>query len=394
MPMKTFLRVLILGGFAAGLPARAVYAPIPEQDQGKDLKISLKTGVSKDSNLFGAASGAVDSAIFSFSPRMTFQRSVTDQTFFSADYGLTIDHFDNRPGDTTLDSHDATIRLAHAFTKSTTIDVNESFTISRNPEVLLAGLALNPDQSFQRNQLDGRFNTPLGAKGTATVKARSVYFKYREAALGRSLDRTENLYGIAGDYAILPEFKAVAEYRHLDVFYRKLGETKNKRSEFVMGGIDYAIARKLSLTSRLGVEWRQRAAERSTTAPFAELSAKYDYTEKSFVVGGVGYTLEETSDTARFNDSKARRIFVNVQHAVSALVVASGSITYEPTVLQGRRGIGNVDENSVRLGAAVSYLPTKNWLVSLTTDYDRTRSDDPSRNLDRRRAGVSVTYGF
>ena len=49
---------------------------------------------------------------------------------------------------------------------------------------------------------------------------------------------TENLYGIDGEYAILPELKGVAEYRHQDVFYRKLGEAKNKASDFVMGGAD------------------------------------------------------------------------------------------------------------------------------------------------------------
>ena len=74
-----------------------------------------------------------------------------------------------------------------------------------------------------------------------------------------------------------------------------------------MGGIDYAVARKLSLGSRLGLEWRSREAERDTTSPFAEVSAKYDYTEKSFLIGGFGYNLEETSDTARFSDTKARR---------------------------------------------------------------------------------------
>ncbi len=399
--MKNFPRALVLGGFVTAMPLlRAVYAPIPDQDQGKDLTVNVKAAISYDSNLFGSAHGAVDSMIYSLSPRVIYNRSLTDQTFFSAGYGLTIDHFDNRPGDKTLDSHDATLRLAHAFNKSTTIDVNEMYMISRNPESLLPGVAgadprvLNPDQSFNRNQLDGRFTTPLNAKASTTVKARSVYFDYRNAVLGRSLDRIENLYGVAGDYAILPEFKAVAEYRHQDVYYSKQGEIKNKRSEYLMGGVDYAIARKLSLSSRVGVEWRERAAERDVTAPFAEFSAKYDYTEKSFFVAGFGYNLEETSDTARFNDTKAKRIFVNVQHSLTALIVASGSATYEPSTLQARRGFSNIDENTVRLGGALSYLPTKNWILTVSGDYDRTKSDDAVRNLKRKRAAISATYTF
>lgn len=373
---------------------RGVYAPIPEQDQGKDLSISAKLGLAHDSNLFGAASSEVSTAVWTFAPKATYNTSLTAQTFFSASYGLTLDQFDNRPGDKLLDSHDASLRLAHAFSKSTTIDLNESLMVTRNPESLLAGVMLNTDQSFTRNQLDGRFTTPINAKAEALVKARSVYYKFRDAALGRSLDRIENLYGISASYAVLPEVKAVGEYRHQDVYYTKVGETKNKSSDYLMGGVDYEVARKLSLSSRLGVEWRSRAAERDTTSPYAEFTAKYDYTEKSFLLGGFGYSIDETSDTARFNDSKSYKAFVSVQHAVTALIVASGSLTYEPATLQGRRGQTNVDEKTVRCGAALSYAPTKNWMISASADYDRARSDDAARNLSRTRVGLSAVYSF
>lgn len=392
--MIHFTRALIVGGFFAALPLQAVYAPIPEQEQGKDLTFSARVGISHDSNLFGSARGSVGSTIFSVSPRVSYNASLTDQTFLSAGYALTLDQFDNRPGDKLLDSHDANVRIAHAFSKTTTIDVNDSYTISRNPEALLAGVPLNPDQSFQRNQLDGRFVTPLSPKSSATLKARSVYYKYRDGALGRSLDRIENLYGVAGDYAVLPEVKAVGEYRHQDVYYRKQGETKNKNSDYLMGGVDYAVARKMSLSSRLGVEWRERSGERDTTAPYAEFSAKYDYAEKSFVLGGFAYTFDETSDTARFNDSKVRRFFVNVQHSVTALIVASGSVNYEPSTLQGRRTVSNVQEKTTRLGGALSYLPTKNWIISASVDYDRVRSEDALRKMERKRAALSAVFTF
>lgn len=394
VPFNIFLRWLAAGGAIAALPMRAVYAPIPEQEQGKDLVVSIRAGASYDSNLFGAATDEVGSAIFTLAPRVSYNASLSDQTFFSGGYGLTLDYFENRPGDQLLDSHDLLLRLAHAFSKSTTIDVNDSFMISRNPESLLAGVPLNTDQSFQRNQLDGRFVTPLNPKVGVTAKARSVYFDYRNATLGRSIDRVENLYGLAGDYAILPEVKAVAEYRRQDVYYRKLGEAKNKRSDFVMAGLDYDVAQKLTLTGRFGTEWRRRSAERSTTAPYAEVSGKYDYARESFVLGGYAYTFDEVSDTARFTDQQVNRMFVTVQHRVTALIVASGSVAYEPGELKGRRGIPDIDEKTTRLGAAVSYLPGKNWTVSASFDYDRVRSDDPFRSMKRERVGLSANYSF
>jgi opacity protein-like surface antigen len=354
----------------------------------------VKGGLAHDSNLFGAATNAISSAILTLAPRATYNRSLTDQTFLSASYGLTLDQFDNRPGDKLLDSHDLNLRLAHAFSKKTTIDVSESLSIARNPESLLAGIRLNMDQSYTRNQIDGRFETPLAAKLGLTAKLRSVYYEYREAVLGRSLDRIENLYGLSADYAVLPETKAVVEYRHQDIYYTKMGEAKNKTSEYLMGGVDYEVARKLTLNGRLGIEWRSRRSERDAMAPYLELSAKHDYAEKSFILGGLGYSIDETSNTATYNDAKIYRLFVSLRHSLTALIVASGSVSFEPSTLQGRRGQADVDETSVRMGAALSYLPTRNWIVSASFDYDRVRSDEATRALRRTRFGLNATHSF
>lgn len=399
--MTTTPRALLIGGLLlAALPLRAVYAPVPEQEQGKDLVTVLRAGVSYDSNLFGAATDEVDSMIFTVSPRVAYNASLTAKTFFAASYGATIDYFENRPGDKLLDSHDAMVRLAHAFSPATTIDLTDLLMLSRNPESALAGIGtlpgvtLNPDQSFTRNQLDGRFATPLHPKAVLTLKARSVFYKYRNDAVGRSLDRFENLYGASADYAFLPEVKLVAEYRRQEVFYRKLGEIKNKDSDYVMAGADYFVARKVSFSGRLGNEWRRRDAEASTQSPYVELSGKYDFAEKSYLVGGYVYTLEETSDTTRFTDSKVHRMFVNAQKALTALIAASASITYETATLQGRRGFSHLDEDTVRCGAGLSYLPTKNWTVSASYDHDRVFSQDAPRDLKRNRIGLSGSYTF
>lgn len=378
----------------AALPALAVYAPIPEQDQERNLKVSVRAGLSHDSNIFGAASNEVDSVIWTLAPRIDATASLTDQTFLSAGYGLTLDRFDRRPGDKLVDSHDLNVRLAHAFSKATTLEFMESLLVSRNPESLLAGVPLNTDQSFTRNQLDGRFVTPVAPKTSLTAKARSTNFKYRNDSLGRNLDRTETLLGLAGNHQLVPELKLVAEFRFQDVSYRRAGDLKDKTSNYLMAGVDYDVAQKTSLSARLGGERRSRDAERDVTAPYAEFSARHDYAPKSYLAGGYVYTLEETSDIVRFTDARVHRLFGSVQHALSALVIASASVTYEPSQLQGRRGVADVDETTVRSGVALTYLPTKNWSASATFDRDRVRSDDSSRGLRRSRIALGATYAF
>jgi predicted porin len=226
------------------------------------------------------------------------------------------------------------------------------------------------------------------------VKARNVYYHYRNAVLGRSLDRVENLYGLAGDYVASPALKLVGEYRHQDVYYQKQGETKDKNSDFLMAGADYDIARKLTTSGRVGVEWRRRSTERSTTSPYVELSGKYDYADGSFITGGYTYTLEESSDTSRFTDTKVDRVFANVQHTITPLLIASGSLTYESSILQGRRTFANISEDTIRGGLALSYLPNKHWTISGSYDDDHVTSDEAARKLDRERVALSAAYTF
>jgi hypothetical protein len=258
----------------------------------------------------------------------------------------------------------------------------------------LNGLPLNTDQSFKTNELDGSFTTDVTEKIGATVKAQSVLYSYDNARLGTSLDRTENLYGLSGDYAVLPELKAVLEYRHQDIQYWSQSFDKNKSSDFGMVGADYEAAKKLTVTGRVGFEYRQRDSETDETVPYAEFSAKYDYAKGSFVTAGYLYTLEETSNVVLYTDEKVNRVFVNVQHALTALFVASGSVDYEPSQLLGTIGNRNVNETTAHCGLALTYLPTKNWALSATYDYDNVSSGDATRELSRNRYGVSARYTF
>jgi hypothetical protein len=388
------IRALLISGFVGALPAWAVYAPIPEQDQGKAWSVSLMAGISEDTNIFAAQTGAISSVIYTVSPKVSFNESVTDQTFLSASYQLRLDHFDNRPGQEDLDSHDLEARLAHAFTKQTTLDLSDAFMINRNPAAALAGLTVNTDQSYESNEANARFNTSLTPKIGLTLKARSMLYDYYNAKLGTSLDRTENLYGISSDYAIQQDLRSNLEYRHETIDYRHEGDNKDKTSDFLLVGSDYDVGEKVTATGRVGVEYRKRDEEKSATDPYVELSAKYAYAQGSFVSGGYITTFEESSNVIAYTDEKVNRFFINVQHALTPLITASGSADYEPSRLEGREGLPSYDENTTHLGLALSYLPTKNWLVSATYDYDYVTSGDVSRDYTRNRYGLNATYSF
>lgn len=389
-----FSSLFKLGGLLVPAIAWAVYAPIPEQEQGKAFTVTVDTGFYHDSNIFGSASNAVGSMVYSLAPKLAYNESVTAQTFLSASYEVSFDYFDNRPTNKSLVSHDATARLAHAFTKVSNIDLNDEFQIQKNPQSLLAGVPLNADQSFKSNEFDGRFTTAFNRKTGAVFKYRNLYYNFDDPLLSRNLDRMEHLAGLEWNNKFLPDVTLVGEYRYQVINYAHVGDLKDKRSNFFLAGADYAVGRQLTLSGRAGVEDRRRVGARNTTAPYVELTGKYAYSDRSYVSAGYVYSLEETDNPDLFTDTRMNRLFVNVQRALTSMIVASGSVTYEPSKLLGRPGVADVNETATRFGVALTYIARKNVTISATYDYDRVDSDLANRRQNRNRFGLNGRLYF
>jgi hypothetical protein len=374
--------------------AFAVYAPIPEQEQGKALTYRLGASVYHDSNIFGAATGERDSMVYNISGSISFNGSIDDQTFASASYGVSNDHVVDRPGKKNLTSHNFAGRLAHSFSPVTNIDVSGAYDIEKNPESLLAGVPLNTDQSFDRAEADIRYSSAIGQKIGTVAKYRFLNYAYDNTNLSNQLDRAENLLGLELSYAFLPETKLVGEYRYQTIGYDNGAALKDKTSHFLMGGFDYSPGKQLLISGRGGFEDRSRDSQPDTTVPYIEVTSRYTYAEGSFLSAGYSYTLEEPSDTTRFNDSKVSRLFLNLQHRLTGAFTASGSLTYAPSKLQGRGAQVDIDETTTRFGLGLTWQPNKNWAVSGTYDLDNIDSDDANRGQNRDRFGVSANFTF
>lgn len=378
----------------APLSLWAVYAPVPEFEQGKAWSVAAHSGISHDSNIFGSADGEVSSLVESFGVRLAFNASLDPRTFLSAAYSPSVDHFEDRPGKRTLDNHQLSLRLARTFAPGSSLDFSDSFERMNNPQSLLNGLPLNTDQSGRRNQLDLRVTTEVGPRNSLLFKLRGLNYWFDDATLGRALDRREGLLGLVLSRELRQGVHVSIEYRYQDISYSYQGGYKDKRSHFLLVGGDYKLGSGLEAGARIGFEDRRRSGEAGTTAPTAEFTVKYAYGESSFVSGGISQSLEESSDLDRFTDARMRRYFLNVQHALSALVSISASLSYEPAQYLGRAQQPGISESALRGGAALSWQPTKNWILSLGWDYDRVWSYYHFRELQRRRSSLTGDYSF
>ncbi len=131
MPSK-LTRLLLSGALLTAIRAWAVYAPIPEQDQGKELAVTLRAGLYHDSNIFGAPTGEIESMVYEFAPKIAFNASLGDQSFLTSFYELRYDYFDNRPGDKSLDSHEFNVAFDHSFSPVTTLHLSDDYSIEQN----------------------------------------------------------------------------------------------------------------------------------------------------------------------------------------------------------------------------------------------------------------------
>ena len=144
----------------------------------------------------------------------------------------------------------------------------------------------------------------------------------------------------------------------------------------------------------MGGEYTRRDGLSTQTTPYVQVAAKYDYAKGSFISAGYTYDLEETSDPLLFSNEKTNTMFVNIQHAVSALVVASASMEYVPATLIGRPGQMNISEDTTHAGVALTYLPARNWTTSAFYDYDFVDSGLSYRGMNRSQVGVRATVTF
>jgi hypothetical protein len=397
MYMRVSRALFITLCLMVALRLHAVYAPIPEIEQGKVLTAYLSGGIYYDSNIFGRATDEIGSYVYSVNPSLVFNASLDDRTFASASYKLSYDYMPDRPGDQGLDSHEFKARIAHTFNPQMELDLSDTYQLAKNPESLLPGLAtvVNTDQSYRLNQLDGRFAMGLSRRTGLTFKGRNTRYNYQDADLSRSLDRVEYLAGISANYALLPELQGIAEYRHLTIKYDSDGDTKDKISDFLLAGTDHVMNARMSLSYRLGLEFRRRSSEEDEILPYAELGYKFDYSKRSYVAAGYSYSVEETSNIDLYTDMSVNRFFVNIQQAVAPKIVATSSLNYAPSLLHGRQGVRtDQNETNTKVGFAVIYQASKKWSATLSFDYDHIDSEDVSRNLDRTRYGVSARYIF
>lgn len=378
--------------------AFAVYAPIPPLEQGQAITVTAEAALIYDDNIFGAPSGEVESWVLRVSPKVEYNHSLSDNSFLSASYRLDGMFYDSRPTDDTLFNHEFAGRVFYAFDENSELRVSNTLSFIDSPVSLRPlGGTFQTDQSLKQNVFNARLTGNLSETIGLTGKLRHLYLSYDQTALANLLDREEWMLGLEAFYRSTETTKFVGELRFVDVDY-DVAQAVDSQSILLLGGVDYEVSQRTSLTTRVGIERRdRRLATSKDTNFFGELAAVHRYAQGSYFSTGIRVSTTDTDATSDYADQDGRMIFLNVQHMVSGNIYVSSSISYELADLNPRAdrpGLAGIDDKFLRLGLAATYLITDNFSVTASLDIDRFRSDASFREQDRTRFGISARYAF
>ena len=220
-----------------------------------------------------------------------------DQTFLSASYRLTLDYFDNRPGDKLLDSQVISQRASglHALTKETTLDVSDAFVVGfeipGRPSTACRSI---PTSHSDSNEANARFNTTLSAQDRAYHQRRVRCSTAISTRSWAPVSITRKIF--TGSRRTTPSSRisgAISSTGMRRSITRTRAATRTRPPISLLVGGDYDVGEKITASGRFGVEYRKRDEERNATSPYVEISSKYAYAQGSFLAAGYVYTFEE-----------------------------------------------------------------------------------------------------
>lgn len=411
----------------AGLKAANVTGLTPQQSS-KWWSVSASLRGFYDDNVSG-------SHFKESSPGMEFEPSVSvnlprERTLITANYNFRLNYYSDRPDKSTDTHHLFGFRLNHRFTPRYTLNFEDSFVYSNEPEII-AGPSVpagygRANGNAIRNYAPIDFNARLTHLIGLGVGYRNAYVNYEQngdASRSALLDRLEHEFHIEGEWYFSEKTVGFVGYQFgwtdytsddsiLDPaqapFLSLSSSVRNTRSHYAIVGASHAFSKQLSAIGRVGVEYVDYYNQNeSEVSPYVDVNATYAYLPGSNVKLGVKVQHASTdlvgTDGGVTLDQLATIVYGSVTHRITPRI--SGSFTGQYMHSMFNRGAYDGDtEGFLNLGVGLSYRINENLSATLAYSYDilTSNADDETtvfdeakfREFNRNRVWAGVTATF
>jgi hypothetical protein len=357
-----------------------------------------------------------------------------DQTTLGLSYLYTLRYFADRERPRDDHSHQANMKLSHAFNERYSLDVKDSFVVAQEPSVLDPTISTTVPARSEgdniRNNGGIQFNANLLEHFGMLVGYNNSIYDYEqddndvrrvEARAGlpitgigsRSavLDRMEHVFNVDGNYQILPKTTmslgyifTMTDYTSQDLLLPGVpGTTRDNKSHAVTIGARQQFNPQLAVSGKVGVQVTtyDDARWEDETGPYAEASASWQYANGSSLLAGVRH-MRVASDVrvlpngALNSDQEATSFFVSVTHQIAAKISANAMAQYQHGTFNGAGlgGSGDVADDLFYGGVTLTYQFTPHIAAEAGYTYDRLDSDIPFRSFTRNRVFIGTRLSY
>lgn len=414
---------------ASGLQAASLSSLTAEGAKPWSVSATLRGFYDDNFNTAPNSAASRPSAFgFEVSPSVAFSWS-TEQTSASLSYLYSLRYYDKRPfgnSDKYDQSHSFNALLNHAFNARWSVNLQDSFVIGQEPDLLRAGQTFNTYQRVPGDNIRnyGAINldtqwTPLF--GTEVGYANTL-FHYADTggnafspSLAGLLDRLENYLHLDGRWQVLPQTVGVLSYRYGQVDYtgdEEVGfdldtgdiyhsSVRNNRSHSGFVGVDHQFLPNLTGSVRVGArytDYYNTPNKETDIGPSANASLQYTYLPESSLQIGLSHDRNATDlfsarNGAITTDAESTIVYGSVNHRIIPRLYGGLVAQFQNSTLSGG-DFNNVDEKYYLLGLSLEYRFTPNFSAQAGYNYDKLQSEAPNRSFDRNRVYVGVTASY
>lgn len=412
--MITSAGLVVLG--AASLQAQ--YAPQPGLTSFQTTKpwsVSASLRGFYDDNYVTRPSHGIDSKRDSFGFELSPSAGINlvmPQTYLGLNYVYGMRFYEDRKTHRADHSHQANLKISHAFTERYKLDVSDSFVVAQEPEVLDPGTArrLRTEGDNVRNTASANFTAGLTEQLGTVLGYSNTFYDYEQKGFGSLsalLDRMEHLGTINLRWQAIPSTVGILGYQYGVTDYDKdsflapgvRSDLRDSTSHYAYLGADHSFTPELNASLRIGAQVTQYDnVDKDTVNPYVDGSVTWNYNPQSSIQLGVRHTRQATDIpglllTELTLDQESTTAYSSINHKITAKLTGSLLAQAQHAEFQG----GSVDgeaENFLMAGLNLSYEINKFLTAEGGYNFDRLDSDVLDRSFGRNRVylGIRATY--
>lgn len=429
--------LVVLG--AASLKAQQVYAPSPgltSSQLSKPWSVSAAIrGFYDDNYALTPSSGvpdgrggtvdAQDSFGYEVSPSAALNWAM-EQTYIGLSYTYGLKYFEDRPDHKYDQTHQASVKLSHAFTDRFKIDLSDSFVATREPDLVAPSAAPNSvirsREDVIRNYASASLTAGLTDQLGVVLGYSNTFYDYSEegtASLSSLLDRMEHLASVNLRWTVHPQTVALIGYQFGMTDYTGDESTgipnpngpgflqsddRNAISHYIYLGVDHSFNPQFDASLRLGAQFTEYdnlpGDSKDTVSPYADGNVTYRMTPDSWVQVGVRHSRIATDAAAL--DQENTTVYGSINYRVLPPLTASLLGQYQYNTFEEGQAVfvgNNITfkdkaENFWLVGVNLSYEINRFLAAEVGYNYDRLDSDLDFRTFSRNRVyvGLRATY--